>query len=138
MALTVLKSAALYFGMVFGAGFVFGVVRTLWVVPLVGVMWAELLEAPLMLAVIVVAARSVVRRFELATRPVALSVGIAALALLLCAELSLVLGLRDMSLGEYFASRDPISGTVYLLMLIAFALMPLIVAGKVSEFGRTR
>jgi hypothetical protein len=130
MALTVLKSAALYFGMVFGAGFVFGVVRTLWVVPLVGVMWAELLEAPLMLAVIVVAARSVVRRFELATRPVALAVGIAALALLLCAELSLVLGLRDMSLGEYFASRDPISGTVYLLMLLAFALMPLIVAGK--------
>ena len=130
MALTILQSAALYFGMVFGAGFVFGVIRTLWVVPLVGVMWAELLEAPLMLAVIVVAARSVVRRFELASRPVALAVGIAALALLLCAELSLVVGLRDMSLGEYFASRDPISGTVYLLMLIAFALMPLVVAGK--------
>lgn len=85
MALTVLKSAALYFGMVFGAGFVFGVIRTLWVVPLVGVMWAEL---------------------------------------------SLVLGLRDMSLDEYFASRDPISGTVYLLMLIAFALMPLVAAAK--------
>jgi len=29
------KSALLYFGMVFGAGFVFGVIRTLWVVMLI-------------------------------------------------------------------------------------------------------
>jgi hypothetical protein len=57
-------------------------------------------------------------------------VGIAALALLLCAEFSLVLGLRDMSLDEYFASRDPISGTLYLFMLLAFAVMPLAAAAK--------
>jgi len=70
------KSALLYVGIVFGGRFVFGVIGTLWVVPLVGVMWAERLEAPLMLAVIVLAARSVVRSFELASRPVALVVGV--------------------------------------------------------------
>ena len=70
-----MKSALLYVGIVFGGRF-FGVIGTLWVVPLVGVMWAERLEAPLMLAVIVLAARSVVRSFELASRPVALVVGV--------------------------------------------------------------
>jgi hypothetical protein len=127
---TVLKSATVYFGLVFGAGFVFGVIRNLWVVPRVGVMWAELLEAPLMLAVIVVAARWTVRRFDLGSRPVLLAAGTLALAFLLFVELTLVLGLRGMSFDEYIASRDPVSGTVYLVMLIVFALMPLVVAGE--------
>jgi hypothetical protein len=51
-----------------------------------------------------------------------------ALGLLLIAELTLVLWLRSLSIGESVASRDPVSGTVYILMLGVFALMPLLAA----------
>ncbi len=123
-----IKAGATYFGLVFSAGFVLGVVRTLWLVPRVGGRWAELLEAPLMLVVIVVAARWVVPRFELRSTAASLGTGCFALGLLLFAELTLVLGLRGMALSEYVESRDPVSGSVYLAMLVAFALTPMIVA----------
>jgi hypothetical protein len=35
-------------------------------------------------------------------------------------------GLRHERLSEYISSRDPVSGSVYLFMLLAFAAMPLI------------
>jgi len=39
--------------------------------------------------------------------------GCVALGLLLAAEFTLVLWLRGLSISEYLASRDPVSGTVY-------------------------
>ena len=47
-----LKAAAIYFALVFGAGCVLGPVRILWLVPRVGTRAAELIEMPIMLAVI--------------------------------------------------------------------------------------
>jgi len=38
-----------------------------------------------------------------------------------------VLGLRGLSLREYLATLDPVAGTVYYALLLAFALMPLFV-----------
>ncbi len=130
LRIAAVKAGISYFGMVFGAGFVFGFIRVLWVVPRVGTMWAELMETPLMLVVIVLAARWTVKRFELSSRAALVTVGVLALGLLLFAELTLVLGLRGMSLQEYIASRDPVSGIVYLVMLLVFALMPLAIAKK--------
>ena len=126
----VVKAGMVYFGLVFGAGFVLGFIRVLWVVPRVGVMWAELMETPLMLVVIAFAARWTLARFELGSSSGLVTVGALALGLLLFAELTLVLGLRGMSLQEYIASRDPVSGIVYLVMLLVFALMPWIIAKK--------
>jgi hypothetical protein len=84
-----------------------------------------------MLVVVVLAARFIVRRFGLpAIASVRLSAGFLGLALLLAAELLLALALQDQSLGQYIASRDPVSGSVYLGMLILFALMPVLVARK--------
>ncbi len=125
-----IKAGATYFGLVFSAGFVLGVVRTLWLVPRVGERWAELLEAPLMLVVIVVAARWVVPRFELRSTASLLLTGGFALGLLGVAELTLVLGLQGMELAEYVDSRDPVSGGVYLALLGVFALGPMIVARR--------
>ena len=51
-----------YFGLVFGVGFILGVVRVLVVEPHLGERWAELAEAPLMLTAIILSARLVVRR----------------------------------------------------------------------------
>jgi hypothetical protein len=124
-----MMAGPVYFALVFAAGFVFGVVRVLLVVPQVGVMWAELMEAPLMLVVIVLAARWTVRRFHVApTSRARIGMGLVALGLLLCAELTLVLGLRGLSIAEYVASREPVSGTVYILLLVLFAAMPALLA----------
>jgi len=36
--------------------------------------------------------------------------------------------LQDQSLGAYIAGRDPVSGSVYLAMLVIFSVMPVLVA----------
>lgn len=58
-----LKGGVLYFAVVFGAGFVLGPIRILWVVPRLGLRIAELAGEPIMLVIIILAAREVVRRF---------------------------------------------------------------------------
>jgi hypothetical protein len=126
-----LKAAVLYFALVFGAGFVLGPIRVLWVVPRVGTRAAELMEMPIMLVVIVVAARWVVRRLAVPpARADRLAMGIAALALVLLMDFTVVLRLRGMSIEDYFAARDPVSGTAYYLLLVLLAAMPSLVARK--------
>ena len=123
----ILKAGLAYFAMVFGAGFVLGPIRQLWLVPRVGARAAELMEMPVMLLVIIGSARWITRRFALPAAGLArLAVGSLALGLLLIAEFSLVVWLRGLTLAEYFATRDPVSGTVYYLMLGVFAIMPLL------------
>ena len=128
-----LKASVLYFALVFAAGFVLGTIRTLWIVPIVGARMAELMEAPIMFMVTIVAARWIARHlavpFTLLKR---LSMGCIALALMLVAEFTLMLRLRGLSIREYLASRDPVSGTVYYVMLGLFAIMPILVARKDS------
>jgi hypothetical protein len=51
----ILKAALAYFALVFGAGFLLGPIRILFIVPRFGVLVAELMEYPLMLVVIVAA-----------------------------------------------------------------------------------
>ena len=51
-------------------------------------------------------------------------VGAVALGLLLFVEFTVVLSLRGLSIPEYVSSRDPIAGSVYLLLLALFAGMP--------------
>jgi hypothetical protein len=118
-------SSAEYFAIVFGAGFVFGTARVMWLVPTVGVRVAELTELPLMLAVVFFAARWVNRRFLTERDQSArLIVGVVAFALLLLAELLLGVTLGGLSPKEVFLNHDPVSGTAYYLNLCAFALMP--------------
>ena len=120
-----IRASFLYFALVMGAGFLLGSVRVLFVVPHLGERWAELAEMPIMAMVIVVAAGYILRRYpEVQTRGRALVVGFTALALSVSAELALAVVLQSQSLAEYLASRDKISGSVYLVMLVAFALMP--------------
>jgi type IV secretory pathway TrbD component len=49
---------------------------------------------------------------------------------LLVAEFTLVLWLRGLTIDEYLATRDPVAGTVYIVMLGVFAIMPLLVARR--------
>ena len=83
--------------------------------PRLGVRTAELIEMPFMFVAIFFAARYVVRRF----------------ALVAAARLATVL--QNQSLAAYIASRDPISGSVYLIMLGVFALMPSLLSRQRSH-----
>ena len=131
------KSAVLYFAIVLGTGFVLGSIRVPFLVPRFGERYAELLEMPIMLVVIVMAARHVVRRFNLSSSlSVRLKVGFAALAMSVLAELLLAAALQSVSVAQYIASRDPVSGSVYLGVLLLFALMPSILA-RAQHNGRT-
>jgi hypothetical protein len=126
-----LTAGALYFALVFGAGFVLGTIRVLWVVARVGERSADLMETPIMLVVIMLAARWVARRLAVSSAPTTrLGVGGVALGFLLVAELTMVLWLRGLTMGEYVASRDPVAGMVYFVMLGVFAVMPLLVARR--------
>ncbi len=128
LCLRTIKAGMAYFSLAFGAGFVMGAIRVTFLVPRLGERVAELIEMPFMFIVIVLAARFIARRFALPpTVLVRLGAGLLALGLLIAAELLLAVALQDRSLGEYVASRDPVSGSVYLAMLGLFAAMPLVV-----------
>jgi len=127
----ILKAGVLYFALVFGAGFVLGPIRILWAVPRFGTRMAEVMETPIMFVVIILAARWIVRRLAVPSTPSSrLGMGCIALGLRLVAEFTLVLWLRGLSISDYLASRDPVSGTVYYVMLGVFAVMPLLVARR--------
>jgi hypothetical protein len=127
--MSIVHAGILYVAVVFGTGFVLGLIRVFWVVPRFSERTAELMEMPIMLMVMLVAAQWIVRRLDVpSTWSSRLGMGGVALGILLAAEWVLGLWLRGLSIGAYVASRDPVSGTVYLLMLWVFALMPRLVA----------
>jgi hypothetical protein len=128
----ILRAALLYFALVFGAGFVLGSMRVIWVVPRLGARIAEIAEMPIMLAVIFAAAKWTLRRYELASSQ-RLMVGCIAFAFLVVAEFSIVLSIRGLSIGEYLATRDPVAGAVYYLMLGVFAMMPRIIQYRLAQ-----
>lgn len=127
-----MKRAALYFALVFGAGFLLGSIRVPWLVPRIGERAAELLEAPWMVAAILWSARFAVRRFPSRDAPALLGSGVLALGMLLAVELTVVLTLRGLSLREYLEGRDPVAGAVYLALLVLFALAPWALARRGS------
>lgn len=129
-------AAVEYVARVFGAGFALGIVRELWVRPRVGVRAAELLELPLMLVVVVLAARAIDRRWLATARArMRVAVGLSALVFLLAAEVGLGVALRGLSVRDALLARDPVSGTAYYLSLVVFALMPWYLARRSADRG---
>jgi len=120
----ILKAGLIYFLLVFGAGFALACVRIPLLVPALGVRAAELLETPAMLAVIVWASRRLVHHNPAFSRLGRLGAGLLAFALLVAAELAVAYALGARSPSAYIASRDPVSGAVYLASLVFFALAP--------------
>jgi hypothetical protein len=123
-----LKTASIYFAFVFGAGFLLGMIRTAWIVPEIGTRWGELQEMPIMLVVILLSARRVSRHVVAPTR--ALFLGVLSLAFLVIAEFSFAFLLRRLTPPEYIASRDPVAGTVYVVLLVVLAVMPALLASR--------
>jgi hypothetical protein len=131
--LNTIRAALVYFAIVLGTGFVLGVFRVPILVPRIGERWAELLEMPIMAAVIVFAAGYVLRRFpEICSPGRSLMAGFLALALSITAELGLAVLLQNQTLADFIRSRDKISGSVYIGLLLVFAVMPRI---RQSRYG---
>jgi len=114
-----------YFAIVMGVGFMLGVIRVPFLVPRMGERWAELMEMPIMAIVIFLAAGYILRRFPgIGTPYRSLAAGFLALALVIGAELGLAMALQSQTLAEFLNSRDRVSGSVYLVLLLVFAVMP--------------
>lgn len=127
-----LQAAGLYFLLVFSAGFMLGTVRVLFIVPAIGERAAELLEMPLMLLVVAMAARFIAGKFagSIHGTPQWLHVGAIAFACMLTADVGVGVALRGMTVWQALVERDPVSGTAYYLALAFLALAP-------SLFART-
>jgi len=120
-----IHAGLLYFAIVIGTGFLLGVVRVPLVVPRIGERWAELAEMPIMAATIFFAAGYILRRFpEIQQHNHSLVAGLLALTLAIFAELGLAVLLQHLPLADFLGSRDKVSGSVYLGMLVVFGLMP--------------
>ena len=119
-----LRAAALYFMQVFGTGFALAFIRIPFLVPRFGVRTAELMEMPVMLAVIAWASHRLARQHPECNRGARLAAGVAAFCLLVGAELGVAWALGARSPAAYIASRDPVSGSVYLASLVFFAVAP--------------
>jgi hypothetical protein len=131
-----IKAGITYFALVLGAGIIMGSVRVPFLVPRLGERMAELVEMPVMFVIILLAARFITKKFSLPpSKSVRLAAGFLALGLSLLAEVLLAAVLQDQSIGEYIASRDPVSGGVYIAMLVLFAFMPLILARRQLASG---
>ena len=120
----ILQFALIYFILVFGAGFVLAFVRIPFLVPAFGVRTAELLEAPVMLAVIVWVSRRLAHRNQDLGCYSRLAAGMVAFVFLIVAELAVAYVLGARSPAQYVASRDRVSGGVYLASLLFFAVAP--------------
>ena len=121
----VIQAGLAYGAIVLGAGFLLGLVRVPLLVPRIGERWAELLEMPIMAVVIYLAAGHILRRFPDICSPVrSLITGGLALALVIAAELTLAVVLQQRSIAQFISSRDQVSGSVYMVMLLIFAAMP--------------
>jgi hypothetical protein len=120
----ILKAGLIYFLLAFGTGFALAFIRIPFLVPAFGVRAAELMETPVMLAVIVWASRRLVRRNPELSRSSRLGAGLVAFVFLITAELAVAYLLGARSPAAYIASRDPVSGSVYLASLVFFALAP--------------
>jgi hypothetical protein len=120
-----IQAGLVYFVIVLGTGFVLGVFRVPFLVPRLGERWAELAEMPIMATVVFIAAGYILRRFPEIRHPGrSLMAGVLAFVLSVAAELGLAIVLQDRTLAEFLSSRDKVSGSVYIALLLIFAVMP--------------
>jgi hypothetical protein len=131
-----IAAAFRYFLIVFSVAFVLGTIRTLWLVPMLGATWAVICEIPIIIGISYVAARYVIRRYEVKTRRDALRVGAFAFAVLMIVESALAVLVFGESLAEWTASLFRIAGIIGLAGQMLFALMPALLVSKTPAADR--
>lgn len=134
----VLTAAAVYFVIVFAVGLMLGPVRVLWIEPWLGPLLAILCEAPLLTIAMIFAARIAPALAGLGPGWGArLIMGVLALVMQQMADLAVGFGLRGVTLQEQLAYFRTLPGYIYIIMLVLFALMPLIVYWRSASTRET-
>ncbi len=119
----ILLTGTVYVALVFAAGFVLGVLRTLVLAPLLGELGAVLVELPVILTVAwLVCARILGRWPQLP--PAAAAMGGLAFLLLMLAETGLSTLLAGRSMAEHLALYAQLPHQVGLAGQLAFAVFP--------------
>jgi hypothetical protein len=122
------KAGLIYFLLIFAVGWILGPIRELWAVPWFGRVMALLFEAVIMLIAMIVAARWVMRRFDVPlTLGSTIPMGLVALGILAPAEIAGVLWVRGQSLQDYAASFVTAPGVISLVMFVLYAAVPTLV-----------
>lgn len=120
-------AGVLYFALVFAVGFVLGVLRGGALVPLVGEVWAVVIELPVMLGVSWWVCGVIVGRMAVPpTAPSRLLMGGVAFGLLMLAELGVSLLLMGRTPVEHFSTYARLPNLLGLLAQLLFALFPLL------------
>ena len=122
-----LKAGFGYFAVVFIAGFMLGVARTLLIAPLTGDLAAVALELPLILTVSWVACGWAIRRHDVARESGArLVMSLASFILLMAAELAVSTLIAGRSLDQHFALYRTAPVLLGLCGQLVYAALPLI------------
>jgi len=119
----VLLTGTTYCVAVFAAGFVLGVLRTLVLAPLLGTLWAVLLELPVILTFAWLVCARILRRWPLSSSA-AVGMGAVAFSLLMLLEASLSSLLAGRSLTEHLALYAQLPHQLGLAGQLAFAVFP--------------
>jgi hypothetical protein len=126
-----IKASFAYWAIIFGLGFVLGIVRTLWLEPYLGsAVCAVAIELPFMLAASWFGAGRLVARFGVERRGPSAAMGGIAFVLLLAAEAGVGIGLMGEIFTQWLAGLFEGAGLLGLCGQIAFALFPLMQAHK--------
>ena len=121
-------AAVLYFGLTYLAGFAFGSLRELLIVPRIGQLAATAIETPMMLAASYFAARFVIGRFD--QRPAMRGraiIGMLAFGLLMVAEIIFAGLIRGWSFEQWLSHMKTAEGAISLVLFVLFGLFPLVV-----------
>ena len=123
----IVRSALIYVAITFGAGFLLGTLRTLWLEPALGATSAVLVELPLMLLVSWWACGVAIRRGGVGHGAgQRLAMGVLAFALLILAETLTGTLLIGRSLAEQAATYRTLPAQLGLAAQILFGIMPLV------------
>jgi hypothetical protein len=116
-----------YFAIVFGAGFVFGGVRVLYLLPAFGPVAALFIELPVMLLISWIACAVLVDRLSVAsTLSARLAMGGVAFALLMAAELLVSVFLFGRSVDDHLRAYATWSAKLGLAAQLAFGVFPVL------------
>ncbi len=120
-----LKAGFAYFMLVFAVGFLFGVIRTLFIAPWAGPLAAVLIELPFILVISWLACSWVLHKFSVPNVDMhRLAMGAFAFALLMIAEVLVSVFVDGRNLGEHLALYKTLPAIIGLVGQIMFALFP--------------
>jgi hypothetical protein len=122
----IVHPALAYLAAVFAAAFVFGTVRTLWLIPQIGEVRAVLVEVPLVLALSWGVAGAVLRRWPLPAPQSRAVMGGVAFAGLMLLELALGRIGFGRSLPDLLAAMVTPAGLIGLAGQVGFGIIPLL------------